>query len=266
MLHVVNASLPEHLAGAVDEGPIHQSAPGRVLLSIPGVGRVLVEGGERAVVDADAAAGEADVAWLLSGPVRQIAWLQRGTMALRASAVAIGDRGVALTGGPASGKSAVAAALALRGHAAMADSVLPVKESGGVAVATAATDALELWPDAAAALGLDPDGGRVIRPDLAKRAHSFAPAPSLPLAAVVVLERRTHQDDPVLEPRRGVAAARLVGRSTAMAPVLDGLGLRPAHLRWASWLAGTVPVFHLKSDRHRNDLAQVADAIEALVA
>jgi hypothetical protein len=258
--------VPERLAGATDTGPIHEASPGRVLLDIPGVARVLVERGERAVVEADPAAHSADVAWLLSGPVRHAAWLQRGTMALRAAAVSIEGRMVALTGGPASGKSAVAATLALRGHAVAADSALPLRRSDTGPVANAVSDSLELWPDAAAMIGLDSVDGRVVRPALSKRAHAFRAGTTGPLGVIVVLERRTRQDAPGAERRRGGAAAQLVGRFTAMAPLLDGLGLRPAHLRWAAWLASEVPVYHVKCDRHRNDLPAVADLVERLVA
>jgi hypothetical protein len=267
MLEVVHGAVPERLPGArpaVAIGPIHQVAAGRVLLELPGIARVLVEAGERALVEPAPGAGAADVEWLLAGPVRQVAWLQRGTLALRAAAVAFGDHAVALIGGPASGKSFVAAALALRGRAVIADAALPVDESGGEPIARAVSAELELWPDAAAALGLDPAAGRAVRPRLRKRAHAFAAGPTLPLAAIVVLERRSRQDAPVAEPRHGAPAAQLVGRATAMAPVLDGLGMRPAHLRWAAWLAAAVPVLHLKSDRHHDDVAAVADAVEAV--
>jgi hypothetical protein len=265
MLEVVHGRVPESLSGAIDEGPIHQAAPGRALLAIPGVARVLVEGGKRAVVDADPSAHEADVEWLLAGPVRSVAWLQRGTLALRAAALVIGGRAVALTGGPASGKSAVAAALALRDHAVLADSALPVERTESGPVAAASSCALELWPEAATALGLDPASGAVVRPALSKRAYPFRAGRSSPLAAVVVLERRTRQGSPAAERRRGAAAAQLVGRFTAMAPVLDGMGLRPAHLRWATWLASEVPVYHLRWDRHRSDLQGVADIVETLL-
>lgn len=264
MLEVVHGVVPRLLPGAVDAGPVHQAAPGRALLQIPGVARVLVEDGRRAVVEPHPAASAADVTWLMRGPARQVGWLQRGMIALRAASVAIGGRAVVLVGRPAAGKSAVAAALATRGHAVLADSALPVGERGSGS-ATAVSDELELWPPVVAALGLDPGAGRVVRPQLAKRAHRFAAAQSCPVAAIVALERRARQDDPVAEQRSGVAAAQLVGRFTAMAPLLDGLGLRAAHLSWAARLAAEAPVYHLRVDRHRHDLAAVADAVEVLV-
>jgi hypothetical protein len=264
VLEVVNGAVPERLSGAAGEGPIHQAAPGRALIDLPSVARVLVEAGRRATVARDREAGDDDLEWLLRGPVRQVGWLQRGTMALRASAVVIGGRAVALTGVAAAGKSAVAAALALRGHAVLADSALPVDIDGDVPVALAATDALELWPAAVEGLGLDPAAGAVVRPAIAKRAYRFAGAGSAPLGAVVLLDRMTDQGDPAAERVRGTESGELVARRTAMAPLLDPLGLRADHFRWVTRIAAATPVFHVRADRHRLDLGAVADVVEAL--
>ena len=211
----------------------------------------------------DPQTGDADIAWLLGGPVRHVGWLQRGIFALRGSAVVVEGSAVGILGRPATGKSAVAAALALRGHPVLADSALPVElERGPVGWGT--TDVLALWPAGARELGLDPDGGEVLRPGLIKRAHRFRPAEAAPLRAIAVLERRTNHGDPTAERMEGAAACTVVGQATAMAPLVEALGVAPAHFRWVTRLVTEVPVFHVKTDRHRDDLAAVASTVEAL--
>lgn len=264
MLEVVNSPVPDHLPERHGDGPIHEAAPGRALLKLPGIARVLVEDGACVTVERAAATSDADIDWLLAGPVRETARLQRGTMALRASAVVVADRAVALVGVAAMGKSAVAAALALRGHPVLADSALPV-ELGDGPLARGTTAALELWPPAPSEVGLDRYAGEIVRPALAKRAYRFAAAESAALGAVVLLERVTNQGDPSAERLRGGKSFNTIGRFTAMLPLIEPLGLRAAHFRWVTRLATQTPVFHLKTDRHRRDLAAVADVVEGIV-
>lgn len=264
MFEVVDAPVPLHLAEPHDRGPIHEAVPGRALLTLPLIGRVLVEEGARVSVEREPEASDADIDWLLAGPAREVARLQCGAMALRASAVVVGDRAVALLGMAAMGKSALAAALATRGHPVLADSVLPV-ELGAGPLARGTTDALELWPAAAMQLGLDPDSGNVVRPALAKRAHRFAAAEAAPLAAVVLIERATNQGDPSVEPLLGRRGFNTLGRFTSMLPLVEPLGLRAAHFHWLSGVANEVSVFHVTTDRHRCDLAEVARVLEELV-
>ncbi|HKP91765.1 MAG TPA: hypothetical protein VJT75_17495, partial [Thermoleophilaceae bacterium] len=86
-VEVVYRAVDARLDKAAGAGPIHQAAPGRALIDLPSVARVLVEDGRRATVQRAPGASDEDVGWMLAGPVRVAAELQRGAMALRASAV-----------------------------------------------------------------------------------------------------------------------------------------------------------------------------------
>jgi hypothetical protein len=206
--------------------------------------------------------GDEDRDWLVAGPLRQAAWLEAGRFALRAAAVTVCGRAIALCGPAASGKSAVAAALALRGHRMLADGALPVDPGP---VARGAADGLELWPAAVEELGLDPARGEVVRPALAKRAFRFEAAREAPLGAVVLLQRGSHEGAPVAERVRGHASARRLAHCTAMTPAVESLGLQAEHFRWVTGVAAAVPVFQLRCDRYRRDLAAVADVVEGLM-
>lgn len=265
MLEIVDAPVAPRLSGATGEGPVHQASPGRALLELPSIGRVMVEDGARATVERAPEARPEDIAWLLRGPVRQAGWLQRGKMALRGAGVVVGGRAVALIGVTAAGKSAVAAALALRGHPVLTDSALPLVAGGGL-VAEGTGDELELWPKAVGMLGLDPAVGRVVRPALAKRAFRFPAARPAPLGAVVVLTRETNQGDPAAEPLHGFERFEVLGYHTAMLPLVGPLGLREDHFRWIASIATQVPLLRVRADRHRRDLGAVADVVERVMA
>ena len=257
--------MPEHLPDATGKGPAHQAAPGRALIDIPGLARALVEGGRRATIERYPPAGDEDVAWLRDGPVRQVADLQQGRFALRAAGVVIAGRAVALAGTAATGKSAVAATLALRGHAVLADSVLPVEVREGP-VAIGATDRIGLWPEGARRVGVDPETGTVVRPALAKREHRFDAAERASLAAMVVLTRDATSGDASVDPIRGTEGFETVAHATAMGLLVEPLGLRPQHFLWASAISGAVPLYRLRANRFRRDLPDVADLVEGLVS
>jgi hypothetical protein len=306
LAEVVAGPVPEHLDGAVHTGPLDAAAPGRYLLVLPGVGRFLVTAADPAgitvTVDSAPGATDADLACLLDGPIRQACRLLRGGYALRGAGVVIGGGAVAITGLPASGKSAVAAALARRGCPVLADGAQPIR-FGPAAPAAAATtttsatasaaastsaaasaaaavpggrlrggpvawpadDGVQIWRDVIDDLGLDPDDGEPVRPGLAKRRFRFPAAGPAPLAAVVVLHREPDVGDVRVEQLRGREAMDAVVTYTAMRPLIAPLGLGGQHFAWSVRLTGSVRVMLVRSDRHRRDLADVADAVEALV-
>jgi hypothetical protein len=259
----------DRLGAPAGTGPAHEAAPGRCLLRLPGVGRFLVEAAEagavRVTADGDPAAAPADVAALLAGPVRQVGWLLGGRFALRGCGVEVAGRAVVVTGAAAAGKSAVAAALARRGHGLLADGALPV-DVAPAPVAERVDDGVHLWPRAAALLGLTAEAGEPVRPGLAKRRYRWpaGPAGPFPVAAVAVLGRIGDAGAVSATPAAGLDAVDALLTYTAMRPVVAPLGLAARHFRWCAALAGAVPVVHVWSDRFRDDLARVADAVEAL--
>src|SRR5579871_296631 len=107
---------PDHVA------PIFQTrGRNEYLLTLPGTGRILVRNGSEVTVDAEAGADASGISAILSGTIQAVLWHQRGVLPLHASVVAVGGRAVALCGPTASGKSALAAMLAARGCAVIAD-------------------------------------------------------------------------------------------------------------------------------------------------
>ena len=262
-LEVVREPVGARLEGSTGEGPLHQATPTCALLDIPSIARVRVEEGRRVAVQPAPGVSDKDLAWLLSGPVRQIAWLQRGSMALRASGVVIRGRAVAIAGTAAGGKSAVAAALALRGHQVLADATLPVDVEPS-AIAHGVADALDLWPRAVELLGLDPAAGEVVRPGLAKRRFRFPAASHAPLVSVAILNRSESRGEPATEGVQGGAAVSELSQRTAMGPLLEPLGLTAQRFRWATRLASQVRVVRIDLDRYRPNLSDAADAVEAV--
>ena len=256
--------MPRELADATWRGPVHQVAPGRVLVSIPGLARALIRRDGEVELEADLSADPADLRWFIERPVSEVRQLFRGRFGLRAATVLLKSGAVALVGGGAAGKSTVAAALALRGHDVLGDHRLELDIDENVVVEPNG-DQLELWPDAIRTLGLDPDRGQLVRPKLAKRAHRFSTGEAAPLARVVVLQRMPDVSRPRPTRVRGGDVLESLFATTAVNVLLEPLGLRPAHFAWMVQLGRAAAVVELEIDRDRADPRQVAEAVEGLL-
>jgi hypothetical protein len=134
-----------------------------------------------------------DAATYLVGPVLAFVLRRRGITCLHASAVALGERAIALVGPAGAGKSTLAAGFAGRGHAALADDVVALRRSEGAFRVGPGSPRIRLWPDSVAALYGSPDALPRLTPtwdkrflDLTEPAGGLPPHP-LPLAAVYLL-------------------------------------------------------------------------------
>jgi len=229
------------------------------------VGRLFVREGATIEVALLPHADEVALREALLGPAIATALQQRGLLVLHGSAVAVGDRAVALLAHSGAGKSTLAAALWRRGHPFLADDlvVLDVRDEGIV-----------LWPAfpqvklTAAAIrrlaGVAPPACAAA--DVAGRkrwlATGEAVAAALPLAAILLLER--HRGAPQirpLSPRDGTM--QLIGHSFC-ARMVPATGI-DRHFRQCAAVADRVPVRRLRWRRTYADLDAAIAAVEAAV-
>src|ERR1044071_2940747 len=145
----------------------------------------------------------ADTATYLLGPVMGFVMLLRGIVCLHASAIAVGDKAIALLGPAGSGKSTTAAAFSERGFNVLAEDVVTLDDRGDRFLVRPGYPCIRLWPPAVKALygsethlpRLTPNWDKCYL-DLSER---FQEEP-LPLAAIYHLGER-HRDSaaPYLE-------------------------------------------------------------------
>jgi hypothetical protein len=262
LVSYVEGHVPEGLPDARVRGPVVEASVDALLLRLPRVGRFLVHADGSVSVERAPGATDADIVCFIRGPVAAGAALLRGAVPLHAAAVSIDGRTIAIAGLSGSGKSALAAAMALRGHAVLADAVAVVDEL----VRPLAPDPV-LWPDMVSELGLDPDQGEIVRPALAKRAFSLGPRPeAAPLRAVVVLV-----SDPL---RTRAASVPLAGWRKASA-LLDAcwyrrlvgpMGLEPRRFQALATVAPQVDVIHVVRPRDGCSPATLAALVEEALA
>lgn len=143
-----------------------------------------------------------DTATYLLGPIMGFVMLLRGFISLHASAVAVGNRAVAIVGPAGSGKSTTAAAFAERGYRILAEDVVTLRDLGAEFLVQPAYPSIRLWPSSVEALyGTDATLPKLTPTwdkcylDLTQDKYEFGPDP-LPLAAIYLLAER--RDDPAV--------------------------------------------------------------------
>ncbi|HEX6039027.1 hypothetical protein [Longimicrobium sp.] len=206
-----------------------------------------------------------DAATYLLGSLFGFVLRLRGIPALHASAVALGDRTVAICGPAGAGKSTTAAAFAARGRPVLADDVVALREGADGLCVQPAYPHLRLWPDVLPALGtgdlppLTPNWDKRFR-DLAA-AGAFHDAP-LPLGAVYVLGGREEDDAPRLEPLPPAEAVlQLVGN--AYMGWLPDAAARARDLAVFGRVARALPVVRVIPHADPRRVGALCDAIEA---
>jgi hypothetical protein len=173
-----------------------------------------------------------------------------------------------LCGTSGAGKSALAAALAQRGHAVLADAVTVI--AGGPdaspSVAPVAPEPL-LWPDTAEELGLTRRESRLVRPALAKRAYALGAAPeAAPVAAVVVIQADAIRTEPELAPVVGGEKVESLLRSRWLGRLAEPLGLEPVQFLVATRVAAACSCARLVRPRAGAPVSALAALVEGLAA
>lgn len=136
-----------------------------------------------------------DTATYLLGPVMGFVMLLRGIVCLHASAIAIGNKAIALVGPAGSGKSTTAAAFSQRGYRVLAEDVVTLDDRGDNFLVRPGYPCIRLWPASVKALW----GSQTFLPPLTPNwdkcyldlMERFQPEP-LPLAAIYQLGERRH--------------------------------------------------------------------------
>jgi hypothetical protein len=188
-----------------------------------------------------------DTTTYLLGPILGFVLRLRGITCLHASAVAVGDRAVALLGPATAGKSTTAAAFCGMGHPVLADDIVALSERGETLLVQPAYPQLRLWPDSVALLYGAVDVLPRLSPtwdkrglDLTQNGCRFQQQP-LPLAAIFVLAERSPDSEPHIEGLRGREKLLTLLVNTYVGYLLDA-GMRGREFEILGRLASSVPI------------------------
>src|SRR5215831_3908003 len=169
-----------------------------------------------------------DACTYLVGPVMGFVLRLRGTVCLHASAVALGDRAIALVGLPGAGKSTTAAAFAFAGFPVLSDDIVALSDSGAQFFVQPGYPRVNLWPDSVQRLFGSENALPRITPTWEKRylplgqnGHHFSSSP-LPLGAIYILDsRESSLTAPIIEEFPGKEAFMALVANTYVNYLLD---------------------------------------------
>jgi len=223
---------------------------GIVMFDIAGTALFCIRDGSRISVCPRAGADAGSIRLYLLGTCMGALLLQRGTLPLHGSAVAIGGRAYAVIGESGAGKSTLAAAFLDRGFRMVTDDVIALRLAPGDAapLVTPAYPQQKLWQESLEQFGMGTGGFRRLAGDMDKFAVPVAErfhADPLPLAGVFELSKG-EQPGIELAECRGLAAIPLLTAHTYRQFLVSRMGLLPWQFDLLAAVAAAVPVYRLR--------------------
>jgi hypothetical protein len=208
-----------------------------------------------------------DTATYLLGPILGFVLRRRGVVCLHASAVAIGDRSIAIVGAAGAGKSTTAAAFAKAGFPVLTDDVLPLLDQKQKFLIQPAYPRVRLWPSSVKALYGEADALPCLTPNwnkrylnLAQEGYQFQQQP-LPLGAIYILrDRTTSPTAPFLENLLSHTGLITLISNTYANNLLDKK-MRAAEFDLLSRVVANVPLRQVTPHADLNRISQLCDLI-----
>ena len=260
---------PETLPNVESQGPGFQASPERFLLNVEGTARYLVCEGREILVDPAPGGDAEDVRTFLFGSAFGALFHQRGLLPLHASAIQVGDGCVAFLGSPGEGKSAVAAAFALRGHRVLTDDVCVVSVGDGKAsLAFPGLPYVKVCEDMARSLGMDPEAFPRAPGELGKHRIAlqdrFSRIP-LPLLRAYLLSSADCQDIKT-ELLEGAGKAFVFVLHTYRRPFLAGRRQKADHFAKCARLGSQIVLKWIMRPRSPHPVDRMVEMVEADLA
>lgn len=226
-----------HASSVASEGPA-------VVMTIAGVGRYRIIGGNLIEVATTAKTDARELSLFLLGSAFGVLLQQRGVLALHANATSDGRSAVAVAGRSGAGKSTLAAELCDAGMTLLSDDVCAIEMVGDKAVALPGTARLRLWANAIERLGWATAHARKVSPRVDKfefRASDSA-MNAMPLSAIYVLEECDTEIAPGFQRLIGSDAVSALMHNSYRGDLLTVSGGRVRHFDQCIAVARTVPI------------------------
>jgi hypothetical protein len=226
-----------------------------------GIATFKVIGGRAITVDPAPSVGDRILRSYLLGPAFSALLYQRGKLMLHGSAVAINGGVVAFFGGPGWGKSTTAAAFHAHGYPVVSDDELVIESTPEGIMVLPAFPQFKLFPDAASAVGADPEALPRLVDGFEKRVSKITTGfnqAMLPFRRAYVLGEGPVQRIVPLPQRDAVI--ELVRHS--LGTRLLAAGGRDRHFLQCAEIARQVPVRVLERLRSLDELADLVKLVE----
>lgn len=244
-----------------------RSKAGRVVVDLEGVGRAAIDDGRSIVVDDQHGVAAEPLGQIVASTVLTTAAVLRGTTVIHAIVLRVGGRSIAIAAPSGSGKSTLGLALERRGACVHADDACHIDDRDASMVATRGWSPLRLLPDAARALGTDPDTLPAMPGPPWKKVYEPATreAPSSHRLDALFVLSRGDVEKPTTEPLGRAQAVPAIARSLYRRSLISRLQGATTLFERAARVAAAVPVAHLTVPDDLRVLDRTADAVFDLV-
>ncbi|QVL50035.1 MAG: hypothetical protein KFB96_06070 [Thiocapsa sp.] len=253
------------LAGGKQIGPYAWVNARSLWLQVPHVARFLVSEGREILIDPEPGIDEDSLRVFLLGSAFGALLFQRGHLVLHGNAIRIGDRCMVCVGPSGAGKSTLAAGFMRRGYPILADDVVPVDSQ---CRAIPGFPRIKLWQDVTEKLAIDATDLRRIRPNTEKfnlPVGIEGAAEPLPIRWIYILDS-DHLEALKIEPIPGMQRFQPLHNNTYRVQFLQGMALKPEHLKLCGQLAGRIRLARLTRPRKGFNLEPMIDRILADIA
>jgi hypothetical protein len=208
-------------------------------LNVPGIARYSVRNGREIRIAPEPGIDEASVRVFLLGSAFGALLFQRGLLLLHGNAIEVDGKCLVCVGPSGAGKSTLATALLQRGHRVLADDVVPINSD---CAAVPGFPRLKVWQDTTRKLMIDTSDKARVRPGLNKFSlpitENFRDTP-LPVRWIYLLQS-ANSDSIDLQPITGMNRFAPLRENTYRRRFMEGMALRPEHLKRCGELAGRV--------------------------
>ncbi|MCX7092224.1 MAG: hypothetical protein NTY50_02050 [Methylobacter sp.] len=257
---------PEGLADGQQLGPFLWATPESLWLQVPQVARFLISNGNAIRIAPEPCIDQDSIRVFLLGSVFGALLLQRGHLVLHGNAIRIGDQCMVCVGRSGAGKSTLAAGFLQRGYEILADDVVPVDND---CRAVPGFPRIKLWQNVAERLNIDTAGLSRIRPNLEKFNYPITLAPGtlpLPIRWIYILGRNNVTEEFLIEPIQGLQRFQPLRNNTYRVRFLDGMGLRPEHMKQCGQLANRIRLARVARPNNGFMLDRLIDRLLADIA
>ncbi len=239
------APVPVTLKNPRFKGVRFQAAPGKMLLWVDNIVRILIQDGSTILIDPSPEADEDSIRVFLLGSAFGALLHQRGILPFHGNAIHTPQGAFIFSGNSGAGKSTVAAALLKKGHPLIADDICALRiNENNLPEVLPGFPRLKLWEDSLQQLQEEPDNFSRVRPQLKKYNYpviqAFTNKP-VPLASIFILAT-TNKNEFTFRTVNGIEKFNLVKTNTYRQMYMEGLDTLKQHFKLASIVGNKVPM------------------------
>lgn len=261
-IHITEAEIPPSLDSATVTRATYAINETTTLISIPGLGRFLVQDQNQILVCRDNGISDLDLLPIIVGPVWAALLHQRGLFPLAGSLVEYKGNGILLCGHSAAGVSTMALALARQGMQPLSDEFCLINTSADTVMAQPGIPALKLWQDVMHVLDIDPSPLQRVRTAMEKYWYPLPSSQAIPLKAIIQLrDLRTDTEPTGLTEKKGFSAFTAIDQLTLHLAYLRPLSVQQQQFSRCTRLAKHTVVLRYQ---YPHILASLADESQKL--